>query len=378
MAALLGYHQTTTSRIVAQLLERGLIRTESPSASVPRTGRPSEVLSLSPSAGHVVGIELGRSFLAVVVTDALGNVVESDVSDGPRDFSANDDTVDDIIGLARNALERVAGTQADLLSLGVALHDVVSAAGEWITWQQPLAEPFPIRARLEQKLPCPIVVEDVSRAFAEAEHQSGGSAGFPDAIYLFCGSRSVGGGIFVNDRLLRSSTGVCGEIGHISVEDEGPICQCGNRGCLETVASHSAIQGAVAEMIEQGVPSSLANASQFTVEAICHASARGDKACFLVLKRLARHIAKAIAGAVSICGATRVLIGGQLRAAGPEFLWDVREELRQLVIPALMRHITVDYAHLSRNAGALGVALQARELAWLSGSVLEEAEVAMS
>lgn len=377
LSILLGYHQTTTSRVVTQLVERGLIRAESRSTSGSNGGRPSEELSLGPAAGLVVGIELGRSFLSVVLADASGEVLWSDQSEGEREFVATDDTVDEVIALTEAALSQVGADVDDLLSLGVALHDVVSGRGEWITWQRPLSEPFPIRAKLEQRLSRPVVVEDVSRAFAEAEHRHGAARGYPDAVYLFFGSGSVGGGIFVDDRLLKSTSGVCGEIGHIAVEDDGPFCQCGNRGCLETLASHRAIQDALVEMIRQGVPSSLTEPANSDVRAICEAAARGDKASFLVLKRLARYIAKALGSAVSICGSTRILIGGQLRAAGPGFLRDVSEELRQLVIPALMRDITVEYAHLPRSAGALGVALQALELGWLSGRVLERTEVAI-
>ncbi len=99
--------------------------------------------------------------------------------------------------------------------------------------------------------------EDVSRAFAEAEHHLGAGVGVDDLIYLFIGGLGIGSGIFVNNVLLRRSLGVCGEIGHVIVEEDGRPCQCGNWGCLETVAAHQAGVSRLRHRLEKGVMSRL-------------------------------------------------------------------------------------------------------------------------
>lgn len=376
MAELLGLHKTTASRLVTQLMHRGLLRPVTHPRSSPQAGRPSEEFALDEKVGVCIGIEVGRDFLAIATTDGVGDLVSSRIAPQAPENDRGDHLVAHLVAAAHEAADGMDGPHR-ILALGVALHGLVSADGDWFSWDGPHLAPVGIQAALQEQVPYPVVTEDVSRAFAEAEHQLGAAKGYRDAIYLFLGSNSVGGGIFVNDRLLKSASGVCGEIGHIMVEEGGRLCQCGNRGCLETVASHQAVCEAVVELIEGGVPSSLAGKRQPSLTDVCEAARNGDKPSFIVLKRLARHTARALASTVGICGATRIVLGGQMRAAGPEFLADVRGELQQLVLPILMRDITVEYASLPAHAGAWGVALRAQRHAWLTGSVLQMTEVPM-
>src|SRR5690606_9223545 len=122
-------------------------------------------------------------------------------------------------------------------AVGLALHHIVNAQGEWLTQADLEGEAFPIAAELQAALGQRVLAEDVSRAFALAERNHGAAREEPDSIYLFVGRDGVGSGIFVDGELLRSSTGVCGEIGHLAVVPGGKRCACGNRGCLETVAT---------------------------------------------------------------------------------------------------------------------------------------------
>src|SRR5690606_41896398 len=110
--------------------------------------------------------------------------------------------------------------------------------------------------------------------------------------------------------------------------------------------------------------------------AISKAAGLGDKASYLVLSELARHLGQALAGVVNITGSTHVVVGGQLAAAGPTFLTDLASELRQRVMILLARNISVAYAALPAHAGAWGVAVQALETALADGTFLSGAKVA--
>ena len=161
-----------------------------------------------------------------------------------------------------------------------------------------------------------------------------------------------------------SSTGLCGEIGHVVVEDDGLLCQCGSRGCLETVASPARIVAQFQDYVAQGVHTSVAGAGQTTFVEICRASGEGDKAAHLALHSLATALARALAATVNISGAPTVIIGGPLRLAGDGFLGEVTASLKREVIAGLARRLTVRFAELPEHAGAWGSAGRALDDSW--------------
>src|SRR5690606_7823533 len=171
-------------------------------------------------------------------------------------------------------------------------------------------------------------------------------------------------GIFVNGELLRSTSGVCGEVGHlVVVPTDGARCACGNRGCLETVASHEAVVGRFLGLMAEGVNTSVATRSGVDFADICSAAGAGDKAAYLVIAELAAYLGQALASVINVTGATHVVIGGQLAAAGATFRNDLASEIRKRAMTLLTRDISVVYASLPAHAGAWGVGLQALEAA---------------
>ncbi len=365
-----GLSPASVVRIVAGLRDAGfLLETRKPGETSNR-GRPSDVLQIAPDCGYALGLEFGRGHLIVSVVDAIGTQVHWGQETEAPSFAANDATADALVQVIKKTADRLNIRWEKVGAIGLAVHDVVSAKGEWITWEQAHHTPYNVQHYLQREMNRPVSVEDVSRAFAEAEHRYGNGRGVADMIYMFVGSQGVGAGVFINNVLMKSSSGVCGEIGHIVVEKDGALCQCGNYGCLETVATHKAVVNQLQARLDQGVISTLSRDEGITFAKICQAAQEGDKEAYIVLRRLAGAMGKALSSAINITGATFVLIGGQLRFAGDSFLTDLISELRQNVMPALAQHISVNYAALAEYAGALGVAAQALETAWASGEFL--------
>lgn len=366
-----GLNQTTIVRTVADLLERGVLALTDNKQSDGKRGRPSDVLSINPRVGYGLGIEFARDRLFVAITDALGDVVYwKQATDAPL-FLSSDQTMDALVRIARQTAKEAAISWSDVHGIGLALHDIVSARGRWLTVEQVNEEPYGVREYLESRLVQQVTVEDVSRAFAEAEHRFGAGRHIPDMIYIFLGRRGVGGGIFVNNKILKSSSGVCGEIGHISVDDHGLLCHCGSQGCLETVASHQAVENEMRALIAQGVRSTLANNHEVTFDDICMAAGAGDKGAYLVLNRLAQNMSRALADAINITGAPVVIVGGGLSLAGEVFLAELASAIRPRVVNLLARHVSLRYAQLPAHAGAWGAAVQVLDKVWSAGVFLE-------
>lgn len=364
-----GLGTTVVVRLVSSLVERGLLVTESKVERASR-GRPSELLRINPDAGFVVGLEFGRQHLVAVIVDATGHVRHTRVLPDAPPFVAEASTVTLLAQIVRDEAALAGIPWHSVKAVGLALHDVVDAQGNWLTQSDLEREPMPISALLQDEIGRLVLTEDISRAFALAEQRYGAARGKADAIYLFVGGHGVGSGIFVNGELLRSSSGVCGEIGHLVVVPDGPLCACGNRGCLETVATHSAVIAQFKELAAAGVTTMVDVNGQIGLATICEAAQGGDKAALLVLKDLSRHLASALASAVNISGATHIVVGGQLAHAGASFLNDLTSELRLRSLTLLARNISVAFAELPDHAGAWGVAVQALEAALGQGHFL--------
>jgi predicted NBD/HSP70 family sugar kinase len=362
IAAATGMSTSLVSRVTAELLRRGVLVARSDGGA--RPGRPTERLSLDPSAGYVVGVEVARDVARFVRTDARGEVVARWRRDGGMD----EPSADAIRGLAEDvAAASTSNEGPPLLAVGAALPEVVTARGAWRRTDGRGAD-VPAAELLADALDVPVVVDDVSRAFADAEHRFGAGRDAPDMIYVFLGREGVGGGVFAGDAPLRSSSGICGEIGHVVVEPDGARCTCGNRGCLETVATHEALLRRARGYLEQGVRSTLA--PDAGVHELLAAARAGDKVGTLILHDLARHLRDAVTPAVALTGATTVVLGGDVRASGPSLPALLTEQLKRTALPPLAVHVHVRWAELDRDAGARGVAVAALDAAVASGAWL--------
>lgn len=360
-----GMSISLVSRVTADLLRGRLLEAHADDASE-GPGRPTERLALHPGAGRTLGLEVARDRLTFVSCDATGGVHARWSEDADR----HDVSEGRIAWLAERILAgaRAAGDDAPpWLGVGVALHDVVTAGGDWLR-ADVQTEAVPARSLLSDRLAVPVVVDDVSRSFAEAEHRFGAGRDAPDMLYLFLGRDGVGSGIFAGDVLLRSASGICGEIGHIPVVADGRRCSCGNRGCLETVATHPALLRQVREYLDQGVRSRLRHDG--TIGEFHAAAMADDKVATLVLHDLASYLATSLTGSISVTGATTVVLGGDVRGSGPSLPTLLREELRRTLLQPLAARVEVRYAELDEWAGAHGVAVAALDQAVRSGHLV--------
>ena len=367
LSELMELNATTTTRLVGALLAEGVLRSESSSVANTR-GRPTELISIHPEAAYSLGLEFGRKELTIAVVNALGDVLEWQELSKPPPFKAEKESLQGLIEKLDEFVHLKNLDWSKIKAIGAAFHDVVDAEGHWQTQDNPTA----IHAEhfLVASLKRTVIVEDVSRSFAFAEYRTGAARDQTDAIYVFLGSHGVGGGIFVNNNLLKSSSGVCGELGHVVVVPEGAQCHCGSQGCLETVATHRAVVERFKERIGEGIKTTL-ELNNLNYSSICQGAAQGDKAAFLVLDELADYLGEALAAAINISGAPFVVIGGQLQQAGESFLHKLETVLRRRVVAPLLKSVQVRYASLPTYAGAWGAGLMALEKSLETGGFLE-------
>jgi glucokinase len=200
---------------------------------------------------------------------------------------------------------------------------------------------FPLRRTIEESLGTSIEMVNDARAFTLAEGTMGAGQGFRIVACLTLGT-GIGGGIMIDGRLHLGAFGIAGEIGHQTIDPDGPLCGCGNRGCVEALA-------------RADVLTDLAGRS--SAEEVYRAAAEGDSRSAAAIEAVAQALGIGLANVVTLIGPDRIVIGGGIAEAGELVLGPIREAIRERVTLVPTDRIDVVPAELGKWAGAHGAAL---------------------
>lgn len=341
IATATGLAPATVSNIVGDLRAAGQIEV----GDAVRGGRRVRVVRLPISAGCVAGVDFGHCHVRVAVADLAHQVLAEEWSPLPGGHSAAHGL--GVAGrLLDTVLDRAAVEHATLLGAGVGLSAPVdSGTGTvlapgilpgWVGVDAP--------ARAAENLSLPVWVDNDATLGALAEQRWGALRGVNDAVYLKL-SDGVGAGLVLDGRLYRGSEGTAGEIGHVVVvEPDGDVCRCGNRGCLETVASTSTVVALLEPLL--GGPHSIA-------EIVARARS-GYAPARRVLADTGHHVGAALGGLCSVLAPSRVVLGGELTVAGDLVVVPLRGALERRSLPRAAGAVKVVTAELGDRAHVLG------------------------
>ncbi|MFC0435161.1 ROK family transcriptional regulator [Kutzneria buriramensis] len=345
-----GLSKATVSTLVADLMAAGLVREEhEPPGETRRTGRPAQGLSLVPTAAYAIGADIGHQHVRVVLCDLLGEPLWDRfvVKEVDREPAQTLDLVADLVAQALRdndiAVERVLGIGAGIASpvdkggeLGRSM--IMSAwAGLRPAWE------------LERRTGLSGVVTNDANAGALAERLYGVARDTGDMVYVRL-SAGIGAGIVVDGQLMLGARGLAGEVGHLMAEPGGRICRCGNRGCLETVASPVA----VAELLARswGEPVTPLDLPRLVAE--------GNPGACRAVEDAGEAVGRVLASVVTLVDPELVVVGGDLASAGELVLAPVRWNIRKHALSLGARHVSVVAGELGDRAevrGAAGIVL---------------------
>jgi predicted NBD/HSP70 family sugar kinase len=207
-----------------------------------------------------------------------------------------------------------------------------------------------IGEEMQQRLGIPVEIENDANLGALAEMTWGAGRECSNFAYIKAAT-GIGAGIVIDGRLLRGASGTAGEIGHTTLDESGALCYCGNRGCLETVASGPAIVA----LVSSGQPEIL------TLGQVIELATSGDARCRRAISDAGREIGVAVAGLCNLINPERVIVGGLLSRAGELLLQPVRESIRRHAVFAAAERVEVVAAAFVERAellGSLALALQ--------------------
>jgi glucokinase len=228
----------------------------------------------------------------------------------------------------------------------------------------PALNACPLVTGLTGRTPWPVWLENDANLFALGENWLGAGVGFTDMLGMTLGT-GVGGGLILNGRIWQGTAGTSGEVGHMTIDPDGKRCHCGNRGCLETLASAAWAVAWVKEELQKGASSWLrelwqADPDAIVGETLVVAAQHNDPLALKAFERAGRALGIAIANVVHLLGLARVVIGGRFTRAWEHFHIFLEEEIFRRLTLFPPEAVSVVPAQLGDDAGLLGAA----RLAW--------------
>jgi glucokinase len=308
----------------------------------------------------VLAIDIGGTKLALGLVDAAGkilarNEIPTHASEGPDRVLAR------LITLASAMLER-AGAPHAVRRAGIACAGPLDRQAGLVLnppnlpgWTR-----IPLVNRVERALGLPAVLDNDANAAALGEFRYGAGRGARSLVYLTV-STGIGGGIILDGRLWRGLGNSAGEIGHMTIDPDGPPCGCGNRGCLEALASGPAIARRAREALQGGRPSRLRDLGEVTAPNVMRLAREGDALASEVWAVAVHALALGVGAAITILAPERVIIGGGVAQAGDMLFEPVRREVKRRVKLVAVESVPILPAALGRDVGILGAAALALE-----------------
>ena len=312
------------------------------------------------SSGLAVGVDVGGTKVGAGLVAADGTLVSRIRRETPAESA---EQILDLVVDCVEELTRVVGVER--LPVGVGAAGMIDLAGTMryapnIDWAD-----FPLGPRLEKRLGVRVAIENDANAAAWGEYCQGAGHGVDHGMLMLTLGTGVGGGLVEDGRLVRGANGLGAEFGHIILSEGGPRCGCGNRGCLEALASGSAIGRVAAEALTEGrVPagSRLHDLDEVTGKTVTITAHAGDPYAAEVLQRCGFWLGVGIASLVNALDPALVVIGGGAMQAGDLLLGPARAAYLERLIGRVHR-ATPDIvrAQLGDEAGIIGAALLAMD-----------------
>jgi predicted NBD/HSP70 family sugar kinase len=342
--------RATVSTLVEELVRAGLVEEQPGTAPGSNAeggvGRPPLLLSLVSRAAFAVGLDFGHQHIRVALCDLSGEPIVDDYSTAEVDH-APAESLDLAQELVRQALDSAGVAPHQLLGVGMGLAvpiDKVTgrleAEGILPGWQglHPAQE-------MEARLGIPVALDNDANVGALGEKAFGAARGVEDLIYVRL-SAGIGAGLILEGHPYPGVAGVAGEIGHVLSDPNGPICRCGNRGCLEAVASPVAVAALLARSIGEPV----------TVPRLLELVADGHRGARRAVAEAGEAVGRAVAMTVNILNPEVVVVGGDLAQAGEVLLEPIAAAIERHSVAPAAAAVRVTAGMLGARAEVLGAA----------------------
>ena len=360
LAEITGLNKTTVSSLVRELIDRQYVREVGfeKSESGRGAGRLAMLLSLNPKAGYIVSMEIGVDYLMAVCTNFAPDTIWQYKEEIDPDMGQQV-IFDRLLALLYQGLSIGSDYCETLLGVALGVPGLVDQTSGTLLFAPNLRwENVPLRAKLQGLIEAPLIVDNEAKMAALGEHYFGAARGYDEVLYLSAGV-GLGGGIVHGGQVFSGVTGFGSEFGHMTMDPEGEICNCGNRGCWETQVSQRALFRYLRRAAGQGNETMLTemtggNLGALTVPMVVEAAQQKDRLALESLEVLGHHLGIGIASLVNALNPELVVFGGILSLASDYLLPVIENEVQRRALRWNRDAIKVVVASHGQEACVMG------------------------
>ena len=310
----------------------------------------------------ILGVDLGGTKILTAVTNPQGKILSRDHSITPAQ-KGHEAVIQAILESAHRALGQADVAISNLIVVGVGAPGLLNPeAGILYTSPNlPGWRDVPLRDAIQEKLGKQTFLINDANAAALGEFNFGAARGTRNFIYITV-STGIGGGIVINGKIYSGAIGVAGEVGHMTIDDDGPICNCGSRGCWETLASGTALAREARYRIGEGVKTSIleyakGDVGKVTAQVVQDAAEGGDSLAKELIGRTGYYLGVGLANLINIFNPELIVIGGGLSNIGDMLFGPAFKVAGERAYKQAFQAVRFTSAELGRNSGVLGAAV---------------------
>lgn len=354
LAAATGLNKTTVSNLIDELITEGLAREIGLDAS--GGGRPGVLLELNPDGGWILGGEIAVGRLSVVIAN-----LRARISWRREALYSKDASLEAVLGqldaLLLAGVEVADRTGLRLMGVGVTVPGLVDVHSGTLVFEPNMGwRNVPLEQHLRETLHLPTFIDNDANAAALAERYFGAAQDVDDFAYVVA-NIGLGAGLVVGGQIFSGASGYAGEAGHTTIDPDGPLCRCGNRGCWERLASQRALIERIDGALERGQPSllpSLVNGREMTLAAILEGARQGDGVARQALHETGLYMGIGIANLINLLNPQLVAFGGSLSLAHEYLMPAIHQVVTERAMGELGRAARIVVSTLEADACVLG------------------------
>lgn len=365
IANIAGWSKAKTSQEVNAMIDKGYL--VEVGNGISKGGRKPRLLQVNSKLGFIVGIDIGATSIEIALADATGNILQKAAE--PADVRQ---PPEDVLGRCSELILDIAVKQGihpdQILGIGIGVPGPVNFI-RGVLVAPPLMpdwENYPIRDFFKKTFTSSFVVVDNDvNIMALGEQRSTNAAEIDHFLVIKIGT-GIGCGIMASKKIHRGSDGSAGDIGHICVDKQGPICRCGNRGCLEAMAAGPAIAEKAMQAAQNGKSELLlkmmeSNGGVLTPEDVNAACREGDEAALQIIRASGQMIGDVLAGLVNFFNPSHIFIGGGIANFGNHLLIAIKRAVLRRSLPLATQNLVINFSRTGADAGILGSIMLALE-----------------
>jgi glucokinase-like ROK family protein len=365
IASVTGWSRAKTSQEVNALIEKGYL--VDAGEGISKGGRRPRLLRFNRHLGYVIGIDIGATSLEIALADINGSILNRVVE--PADVRQ---PPEDLLGRCSVLILDMAVAQGihpeQILGIGVGVPGPVDFA-RGVLVAPPLMpdwENYSIRNFFKETFTSAFVAVDNDVNIMALGEQRYGDATNVDHFLVIKIGTGIGCGIMASRKIHRGSNGCAGDVGHICVDKQGPICRCGNRGCLEAMAAGPAIAEKAMQAAREGKSEWLKkrmeeNNGVLTPEDVNTACREGDEAALEIIRASGQMIGDVLAGLVNFFNPSHIFIGGGIANFGNHLLIAIKRAVLRRSLPLATTNLSINFSRTGSDAGVLGAIMLALE-----------------